>query len=118
LSAFRRLVKLARLTAIVSAVLTILCAGWILGLQVTSWTRTGVWEAYPLSLLVKNLKSDQTGIYSTASSDKFQTKLTSKQVIVDWFLGIPTAAILLVVAALHFVFYLYLAAIEKEATTQ
>jgi hypothetical protein len=115
LSALQRLVKLARITAIISAVLTILCAALIFGLQVASWTRTGVWDAYLLSSVVKSLKTDQVDVYFTASSDKFQTKLTNTQVIVDWFLRIPTTAILLVVAALHFVFYLYLTVIEKEA---
>jgi hypothetical protein len=107
-------VKFARLTAVVSAVLTILCAALIFGLQLTTWSRSGVWEAYPLSTVVKGLKRDQPNVYSTASVSKLETELTSKEVLVDWLLGIPTTAILLAVAALHFVFYVYLAIIEKE----
>ena len=116
LSAFQRVVKLARLTASISAVLTILCAALVFGLQVTSWNRTGVWEAYPLSSAIKSLKGDRADVYFTASSGKFQTELTNRQVLVDWLLGIPTVALLLAVAALHIVFYLYLAVIEQEAT--
>jgi hypothetical protein len=40
--------------------------------------------------------------------------LTSTQAIVDWLLGIPTVLLLLVVAGLHVVFYLYLVAVEKQ----
>jgi hypothetical protein len=105
-------VKLVRLIVIVSAVLTIFCAAVIFGWQVASWIQAGVWEAYPLSAVVEGLKNHPADVYFTASSDNFQSELTSKQVIADWILGIPITAILLVVAALHLVFYLYLTSIS------
>jgi hypothetical protein len=101
-------------TTLLSAVLTILYAVVIFGLQVTSWIRAGVWETHRLSSVIRSLKSDDGITYTTASSDKIQTELTSKQEMIEWLLGTPTIAILLMVAALLFVFYFYLVAVEKQ----
>ena len=114
LSAFKRIVRLAKLTTLLSGVLTIFCTAAVLGSQVTSWIRTGAWETYLLSSVIGGLKSDQSDVYVTASTDKFQTELTSTQVMVDWLLGIPTVLLLLVVAGLHVFFYLHLVNIEKQ----
>ena len=114
LSALQRVVTIAKLTTLLSAVLTILCAGVIFGVQVTSWIRTGMWEAYRLASVIRGLKSGHADVYVTASTGKSATELTNTQVMVDWFLEIPTTALLLMVAALHFVFYLYVVAIEKQ----
>jgi|ERR1700730_14874499 len=115
-SAFQRVVKFAKMTVLLSAGWTILCAATIVVMQVTFWIRNGVWDTYRLSSILKNLKSDQSSKYVTASADKFGTELTIKQVIADWLLGIPAIVPLLIVAALHLAFYLRLAAIEKEAS--
>jgi urea transporter len=114
LSAFKRIVRLAKSTTLLSGVSTILCAAAVFGFQLTSWLRTDVWETYPLSSAIRGLKSDESAVYVTASTDKFQTELTGTQAIVDWLLGIPTVLLLLVVAGLHVVFYLYLVAVEKQ----
>jgi hypothetical protein len=116
LSAFLRVVKFAKITALLSAVWTILCAAIIVGLQVTSLIRNGVWDAYQLSSIIKSLKSGQNITYVTASSDRFAMDLTIKQVMADWFLEIPAIVPLLIVAALLLGFYLRLAVIEKEAS--
>jgi hypothetical protein len=113
LSGFQRVVKLAKLTTLLSGVLTILCAVMIAGLQITSWIRAGVWDTYLLSSVIRALQGDT--VYVTASINK--TELTIKQAIVDWLLGIPAIVPLLVVTALHLAFYLYLAAVEKEASS-
>lgn len=113
-SAFKRIVRLAKFTTLLSGVFTILCTGVVFGLQVTSWLQTGLWEAYQLSSVMGMLKSDRNDVYVTASTDKFQTELTSTQVMVDWLLGIPTVLLLLVVAGLHVFFYLHLVNIEKQ----
>jgi hypothetical protein len=101
-------------TTLLSVVLTVLYAVVIFGLQVTSWNRTGVWETYRLASAVRSLKSDDGITYTTASSDKFQTELTSTQEMIEWLLGTPTIAILLIVVALHFVFYFHLVVVEKQ----
>ena len=113
-SAFKRIVRLAKFTTLLSGVFTILCTGVVFGLQVTSWLQTGLWEAYQLSSVMGMLKSDRNDVYVTASTDKFQTELTSTQLMVDWLLGIPTVLLLLVVAGLHVFFYLYLVNIETQ----
>jgi hypothetical protein len=114
LSAFKRIVRFAKLTTLLSGVSTILCATAVFRFEVSSWLRTDVWETYQLSSALRGLKSDQSAVYVTASTDKFQTELTSTQAIVDWMLGIPTVLLLLAVAALHVLFYLYLVAVEKQ----
>ena len=114
LSAFKRIVTFAKSTTLLSGGSTIFCAAAVFGFQVTSWLRTDVWETYPLSSAIRGLKSDQSAVYVTASTDKFQTELTSTQVMVDWMFGLPIVLLLLIAAGLHVVFYLYLVAVEKQ----
>jgi hypothetical protein len=114
LSAFKRIVRLAKLTTLLSGVSTILCAAAVFGFQVSSWLRTDVWETYRLSSAIRGLKSDDSAVYVTASTDKFQTELTSTQAMVDWLFGLPIVLLLLIATGLHIVFYLYLVAVEKR----
>ncbi len=117
LSAFQqRLVRYAKITALLSAVWTILCAVLIVGWQVTSWLQNGVWDAYPLSSVIKSLENDQAVSYVTASSDKFETKLMDKQVMADWLLEIPAIVALLIASALLLAFYMRLTVIEKNSS--
>ena len=69
-SAFKRLVRLAKFTTLLSGVFTILCTGVVFGLQVTSWLQTDLWESYQLSSVIGMLKSDGNNVYATASTDK------------------------------------------------
>ena len=114
LSALQRVVTIAKLATLLSAVSTILCAVVIVGVQVTAWIRTGMWEAYRLGSVIRGLKGGHADVYVTASTTKTATELTDTQVLLDWFLEIPTTALLLAVAALHFAFYLYVVAIEQR----
>ena len=107
LSAFQRLVQFAKITALLSAVWTILCAALIIGLQVFS----GEWNAYRLSSVIESLKRDQNSVYVTASSNKSETEWT----IADWLLELPAIVPLLIIAALLLAFYLRLAVLAKEA---
>jgi hypothetical protein len=114
LSAFKRIVRLAKLTTLLSGVLTILCTAVVFGSQVASWIRTGLWEAYGLSSVIGVLKGDRNDVFVTASSEKFQTEVTSTQATLDWLLGIPIVLLLLLVAGLYVFFYLYLVHSEKQ----
>jgi hypothetical protein len=107
-------VKFAKITALLSAAWTILCAVMIVGFQAASWIRNGVWDGYRLSSVLKSLKGDQNITYVTASADKFDAELTTKQAIADWLLGIPAIVPLLIVAALHLAFYLGLGSSKKK----
>jgi hypothetical protein len=114
LSALQRTITIAKLATLLSAVSTILCAVVIVGVQVTAWIRTGMWEAYRLGSVIRGLKGGRADVYVTASTTKSATELTDTQVLLDWFLEIPTTALLLAVAVLHFAFYLYVVAIEQR----
>ncbi len=106
--------RFAKSTTLLSGVSTILCAAAVFGFQLTSWLRTDVWETYPLSSAIRGLKSNESAVYVTASTDKFQTELTSTRAIIDWLFGLPIVLLLVISAGLHVVFYLYLVAVEKQ----
>jgi hypothetical protein len=101
--AFQRVIKVARLAVLFSAVWTILCATLLAGW----WVSFG--DAYRISSVLQLLNPDR--VYVAASSSK--TELTLKQVLADWLLDLPAIALLLMVAALLVIFYRQLASIEK-----
>src|ERR1700730_12093478 len=115
-STFQQVGKFAKMTALLSAGWTILCAVTIIVMQVTYGIRNGVWDTYRVSSILKNLKSDQNIKYVTAGADKFETELPVKQVLADWLLEIPAIVPLLIAAALLLTLYLQLAVIEKETS--
>ena len=108
------LLTIAKSTTLLSAVVTIVYVVAIVGVQVTAWFRTGMWETYRLGSVIRSLTSGRTAVYTTASVSAPATEPTTTQALVGWLLEIPTTTILLAVVALHFAFYLYLAAFEKR----
>ena len=114
MSAVQRLVRFAKVATLFSAAFTILCVLAVFGSQIASWSRTGVWETHRLSWVVRSLKDDHSITYTTASVDKSESKLASKEAIIDSLLETPTIAILLIVVAFHFVFYLCLAVFDED----
>src|SRR5262249_24166962 len=105
------LVKTAKITALLSAMRSILCAVLIGGRQLIFWFQNGFWDAYPLAEVVKQLRNDQSVVYITASSERFDP--TGTREIVDWLLEVPTIVPLLIASALIVMFYRWLATIEK-----
>ena len=115
LSSFQRpLLGFAKISALLSAVWTGLCAVLLSTCQVTSWLRTGVWDAYPLSSAINGLKIGGGDRYVTASSEGFKPESTSTQVMVDWLLEIPTIVILLIALSLLLGFYWLVKIIESN----
>jgi hypothetical protein len=104
--AFQRIVRLARLTAFGSAVWTFLCAALLAGLQIWS----GSADTYRVSSVVR--LSSPARVYVTASLS--ETEWTLKKPLVNWLLDLPAIGLLLIVATLLAVFYLWLAVIEKR----
>jgi len=90
-----------------------LCVVLLVGWQAISWLHSGVWDAYPLSSVIKNLESDQNIKYAVASSDKFKSTLTFDQVMSD-LLETPAIVPMLIALTLLLVFSMRLAIIEKE----
>ena len=111
------LVRFATMTALLSAVWTILVAVLIVGRQATSWLQNGVWETYSLSSVINDLKKDQGSTYTTASSDRTASELTIMQGAPDWLLEIPAIVPLLIASVLLLVFYSRLVVIEKRHFT-
>jgi hypothetical protein len=114
LSAVQRLVKLAKVATLLSAVFTVLCVLVVFGSQVASWSRTGVWESYRLSSVVRSPKNDHRITYTTASVNKPQSKLSNREAMVDALLDTPTIPFLLIVVAFHLLFYWYLVVLDDE----
>jgi ABC-type sulfate transport system permease component len=113
-SPFQHLVKFTKISTLFAAALTILCAVMLFGWQITSWIQNGVWNAYPVSLVISSLQADRNGTYVTASVKKVETGSPIKEVS-DWLLDIPAIVPLLIMSALLLVFYLKLSAIQKAA---
>jgi hypothetical protein len=106
--ATQRLLKFARLTALLSAAWTILCALLLLGWQTMVWLRDDAWQSYTLATVIRNLHRTEDLTYVTASADRARTEGVG-----DWLLDTPASAFLLIVAAMLLAFYLWLARAEK-----
>jgi hypothetical protein len=102
--AFQRVVRFARLAALISAGWTFLCAALLAGW----WAWSG--DAYPVSSIVQLLSPDRT--YVTAGFG--ETDWTLKEAVIDWLLAVPAIVPLLVALALLVIFYRWLAVIDKR----
>jgi hypothetical protein len=116
LSALQHFAKLARLTTVFSGVSTILCAVAIFGFELSSWIESGVWQPYRVSWVLE-LLSDQGRTYTTASANTSKPDVTIGQAIVEWLLSIPVTGLLLAIAALHLLFFLYIPRPERASST-
>jgi hypothetical protein len=112
------LVRFAKMTALLSAVWTLLVAVLIVGRQATSWLQHGVWDPYPLSSVINGLEKDRGSAYITASSGRPATEVTILQGTTDWLLEIPAIAALLIASVLLLFFYSGLLVIEKRYSTR
>ena len=113
----QHLVSFAKTTAVFSAAWTFLCVILLVGRQAISWLHSGVWDAYPLSSVIKILDSEQDIKYVVASLEKSKSTLTIDQVMSD-FLEAPAIILLLIALVLLLVFSTRLAIIEKEISTK
>jgi hypothetical protein len=112
------LVRFAKMTALLSAVWTLLVAVLIVGRQATSWLQYGVWDPYPLSSVINSVEKDRGSAYMTASSGRTATEVTILQGMTDWLLEIPAIVPLLIASVLLLVFYSGLLVIEKRYSTR
>jgi hypothetical protein len=108
-TAFQRVVKFAKVAALLSAVWTILCAALLAG---SSIIHTGAVAAYRVSSVVQLLKGSSPEVFVTASVSK--TEWTPGQALTSWLLELPAIVPLLLMAALLVFFYRWLVAIEKQ----
>ena len=102
--AFQRVIRSARLAALICAGWTVLCAALLAGW----WVWSG--DAYPTSSIVQLLSPDRT--YVTASFS--ETEWTLKEALIDWLLDLPVIVPLLTTAALLVVLYRWLTVIDKR----
>jgi hypothetical protein len=107
-SALRRLVKLAKVMALLAAGGTIVCAAAL------EWTSRGAVDAYRVSSAVQLLKASANQTYVTASLNSTATELRGAPGVADWLLELPAVALLLTIASMFLVLYLTLAALEKK----
>lgn len=108
-----RLVRFAKLTALIAGVWTIFCAVLIVGWQITIFLKDGSWQALPLSLAFDKLEY-QHEVYSTASIDKISRSLTTN--FIDLLLQTPIIVPLVLATALLMAFYSWLSNIERRLT--
>jgi hypothetical protein len=100
-----RLVRVAKTTALASALWTIFCAFLLFGLQVKSWWQNGIWRSYSVMALVQG---EPEITYATASY--------REPTVVERLLEIPAIVLLIVVATLLLVLHGRLTEIEKQSS--
>jgi hypothetical protein len=115
------LVRIAKVTALLAAAWTLLCALLIVGWQAISWLQSGIWSRYPLSSAIEGLGGGQRARYLTASSDPLDNRLLNVkkqwaniQAMIDWVLDLPTIVPLLIASVLLLALYVRLAAAQEE----
>ena len=109
-----RLVRFAKVMALIADVSTLFCIFLIVAWQTTIFLRDGSWRALPLSLVFSASNYDQGEVYSTASIDKIVTGQFTN--ITEALLQLPIIIILLLGAAALTTFYSWISAVEKELT--
>jgi hypothetical protein len=117
-SAFPPLAKIARATTLFSGISTALIAAVIFVVEFSAWIRSGVWKSFSISSLLARLQQDQGSVYVLAGVDPAEpAELSVGQVIADWFYSIPAIGALIVIAALHLLFYLCIPQLAKAIST-
>ena len=112
LPAFLRLIRFAKVVALVADAWTILCAVLIVGWQIVIFLREGSWSALPLSFVFNTMIYPRDEVYSTASIEKIEPDHLKN--LADALLQIPVIVPLLLGAALITAFYSWLSHIEKR----
>ena len=110
--AFLRLIRFARIAALVADIWTIFYAVLIVGWQTTIFLKDGSWPALPLSSIFNKLNIDHAPIYATASTG--ETEKSQLASILDALLRVPAIVPLLLAMVLLTAFYLWLARTEKK----
>jgi hypothetical protein len=111
LPASLRLIRFARVTALVADLWTIFCAVLVVCWQVLLYIREGSWNALPLAFVFKRLEYRHGEIYATSGIDTLaRGYLTDLR---DILLQVPVIVPLLVAAALLTAFYSWLSKAER-----
>src|SRR5215470_7284633 len=76
-----------KITARISASVTLILAGLILGWQITSWVLTDEWNPFPISRALALAHLERAAIYVTASTSE-RSSSPGDQTIYDWFLDL------------------------------
>lgn len=108
LAAFLRLIRFARMTALVADIWTIFYAVLIVGWQIIVFLRDGSWRALPLSTVFHTLEYSRGESYSAKIERSHSTNLA------EALLQVPTIMPLLSAAALLTAFYFWLSNIERR----
>ena len=111
-----RLIRFAKVTVLITGILTVVCTGLIAGWQAIVFLIDGKWQALPLALIVTP-KHSGNAVDSTASIGQIDPAPAVDSV--NAFLQVPIITILLLAMALLTAFYLWLLGTERRlAKTQ
>jgi hypothetical protein len=109
---FIRLIRFAKIAALIAGIWTIFYAILIVGWQITIFFREGSWPTLPLSSIFNIVGTDRGAILTPASTEKFQT--SNLENLVEVLLRVPAIVALLLAAALLAAFYAWLMHAEKR----
>ena len=110
LMALLRLIRWAKVTALVAATWTISYVFLIVSWQISNFVRESDWPAVSIKFVLKELGSNRAAIYETAAT----RGIGGSRMSFDKLLELPAIVPLLFVAALLTAFYLWLSHIEKQ----
>jgi hypothetical protein len=112
LPAFFRLIRFARMAALVADVWTIFYAVLIISWQIENFLIAGSWPALPLSSIINKLEFNRGAINATASAGEIE--ISQPATVVDAILRVPAIVPVLLAASLLTAFYLWLGRTEKR----
>jgi hypothetical protein len=108
LPVFPRLIRFAKVVALVANAWTLFYVVLIVAWQITSLFREGLWPSLRVSSVIKMMGYERDVIYVTASAR------TNDFSVVDMLLCVPVVAPLLLASALLTAFYLWLVHTEHR----
>jgi hypothetical protein len=110
LTVLLRLIRSAKIAALVAAVGTVSYVVFIVSWQVSVFLSKGDWPAVPVKVVLKELSSGRAGLYEAAAT----RGIGGSQMPFSELLQLPAIVPLLFATVLLTVFYLWLSHVEKQ----
>ena len=105
--------KILKISARISAIITLAVATLIFSSQAASWILTGEWGSFPISKALALAGLGREAIYVTASASEHSYSF-GFQTISDWFLDLPAIGFLMAVALVLLGFSVFAASQQKQ----
>ena len=105
-----------KITARISAIVTLAVAALIFGWQAGSWILNDEWRLFPISRALALAGLERESIYVTASASE-PSYSSGFQRVLDWFLDLPATGFLVAVALVQLGFSVFAVSVGKQFGT-